>query len=218
MESITAMIVDDHQLFREGMESLLKKLPYVSSIIQAGNGNEALDIIDKQAVHLIFMDIRMPELNGIDTTKMIRKKKHGTAIIALTMMEDPHSVVSMFKAGADGYLLKNTNFDELKEAIQTVLAGNRFYSKEISEILVDRIVVGAKTRPKITFVVKLTSREKEIVGLICRGFSSKDISEMLDIAIKTVETHRSNIYSKLSISNAADLVYYALQEGLVKRG
>ena len=217
MENINTLIVDDHELFRAGMESLLHKLPGVAKITHARNGKEALEVLDKKAVQLIFMDIRMPELDGIETTKLIRKKSTLINIIALTMMEDPHNVVSMFRAGVNGYLLKNTTFDELQEAIKVVMAGERYYSKEISDILIDRMVNGAKPRPKATYSVHLTARENEIVGLICRGFSNKDIGELLDIAVKTVETHRANIYVKLSISNSADLVNYALQEGIVTK-
>ena len=132
------------------------------------------------------------------------------------MMEDPHSVVSMFRAGADGYLLKNTNFAELAEAIKTVMNGERYYSKDVSQILMDRMIDRAKPRPNKFNKVLLTDREKEIVALICQGFTNKDLAEILNISIKTVESHRYNIYAKLNISNSADLVYYAVQEGIVR--
>jgi len=216
MAALTVLIADDHQLFREGMESLLKKIPSIRKILHANTGKEALDAVDKYNPDLIFMDIRMPDGNGFETTKQIRTKNDSVKIIALTMMEDSHSVVTMFRAGVNGYLLKNTSFDELREAIESILKGERYYSRDISHILIERVIDSSKERGR-NLGSKLTAREKEIIGLICRGFTNKDVGSILEIATKTVESHRANIYSKLGISNTADLAFYALEKGLVTR-
>lgn len=220
MEKITALIADDHQLFREGMESLLKKIPGIEHVLHAANGLEAVNIVqshdpEQPKPDLIFMDIRMPEMNGIEATRAITKSRVNPKIIALTMMEDPHHVVSMFKSGAHGYLLKNTSFKEVQQAIEAVMNGERYYSKHISANFPEHITGGVKNKWNSYMSVTLTTREKEIVGHICRGFSNKDIGELLDISIKTVETHRMNIYSKLGVNNSVDLAVYALQENLV---
>lgn len=215
MEPFNVLIADDHQLFREGMESLLRKLSFIHSVFHASNGNEALAVIEKHSVELVFMDIRMPELNGIEATKLLRQKRNEINIIAITMLEDVDSVVSMFRAGANGYLLKNTSFIEMQEAIKTVMSGERYYAKDISRQMLDSMFTGKKQVSKTFQKDSLTPREKEIVGLICRGFASKDIGEILNITTKTVENHRNHIYTKLNISNTADMVYYALQEGIV---
>jgi DNA-binding NarL/FixJ family response regulator len=217
MKSIRVLIADDHQLFREGMEGLLMKIPYVSEVLHANNGEEVIARLENHPCEIVFMDIRMPLLNGIETTRLITRKNIPSKVIALTMMEDAHSVASMFRAGALGYLLKNTSFSELKDAIASALRDERYYSKDISQTLLGQLLDGKPLRSMKLKKIDLTLREKEIVGLICRGFSSKEVAEILDITPKTVETHRSNIYSKLSISNVADLAFYALENGLVSR-
>lgn len=214
---VRVLIADDHQLFREGMEGLLRKIPYVKEVLHANNGEEVLVQLERHPCEIIFMDIRMPLLNGIETTRLLTRKRIRSKVIALTMMEDAHSVASMFRAGAHGYLLKNTSFAELKDAIECTLRDERYFSKNISQSLLGQLLDGKPGRPASLKSVELTLREKEIVGLICRGFSSKEVAEILEIALKTVETHRSNIYSKLSISNVADLAFYALENGLVSR-
>jgi DNA-binding NarL/FixJ family response regulator len=217
MQPIRVLIADDHQLFRQGMESLLRKIPHVKEVRHANNGIEVMDVLRTNPCDIIFMDIRMPLLNGIDTTRTIVRKRIPTKVIALTMMEDAHSVASMFRAGAHGYLLKNTSFAELKEAVAATLRDERYFSKEISQTLMMQLLDGKPNR-KLSFKnIELTVREKEIVGLICRGFSSKEVADILNLSPKTIDTHRSNIYSKLSISNVADLAFYALENGLVSR-
>jgi len=217
MQPISVLIADDHQLFREGMESLLKKIPFVAEIHHAINGREVLDKLNSQHFDIIFMDIRMPELNGIETTRELSKKKSTARVIALTMLEDSHSIVSMFKAGAYGYLLKNTSFAELQDSISSILKGRKYFAKDISQVLMERITDIKTPSPRSLSKITLTTREKDIVSFVCRGFSSKDIADLLDISVKTVEKHRSNVYAKLSITNMADLAFYALDEGLVTR-
>ncbi|HEX5003323.1 MAG TPA: response regulator transcription factor [Bacteroidia bacterium] len=217
MQPISVLIADDHQLFREGMESLLKKIPFVAEIHQAVNGKEVLDKLHERHFDIVFMDIRMPEMNGIETTRELSKMKSAARVIALTMLEDSHSIVSMFKAGAYGYLLKNTSFAELQDSINTILKGRKYFAKDISQAMMDRIVDLKTPSPRALSKITLTAREKDVVSFVCRGFSSKDIADLLEISIKTVEKHRSNVYAKLSITNMADLAFYALDEGLVTR-
>jgi DNA-binding NarL/FixJ family response regulator len=218
MQPINILITDDHQLFREGMESLLRKLSFIATVFHSGNGREALDVLEKNTIDLVFMDIRMPELSGIEATRLIRLNGNNVKIIAITMMEDPHSVASMFRSGANGYILKNTSFIELQDAIKTVMGGERYYAREISQLMLDSFFTESKPVQRKIENVLLTAREIEIINLICQGFGSKDIGEILYISHRTVDNHRSHIYSKLKISNAADLVYYALQAGIVKGG
>lgn len=220
------LIADDHQLFREGMASLLQKLPAVKQIFHASNGREAVEIAEREKPDIIFMDIRMPEMTGIEATRSLTDAGSPCKVIALTMMEDPHHVVTMIRAGAIGYLLKNTSFSELKEAIESALAGKRFYSRalsnEIMELLTGRQTARITNTDDATSPARrnfeLTEREIEIVGLVCRGFSNKNMAELLGISIKTIETHRKNIYGKLGVNNTADLATYAIQERLVTVG
>ncbi|MBL0340830.1 MAG: response regulator transcription factor [Bacteroidetes bacterium] len=217
MNSLTALIVDDHLLFREGMESLLRKVPYIKDVLHAENGIEALKKVEADKPDILFMDINMPMLNGIETTRQIVLNNFAGKIIALTMMDDPNSVTDMFRAGADGYLLKNTSFLELQEAINCVCNGGRYFSKDVSHLMMDRMIDTLVVHKNNSIKTILTLREKDVVGLICRGFSNKDIAAILKISVKTVETHRTNSYAKLNVSNAADLAYMALKEGIVTR-
>ncbi|MBL0341326.1 MAG: response regulator transcription factor [Bacteroidetes bacterium] len=207
MNTITALIVDDHQLFREGMESLLRKVQYVKNVLHAASGNEAVYVAEEQRPDVIFMDIRMPEMNGIEATRQISMRNLPVKIIALTMMDDPHNIANMIRAGANGYLLKNTSFAELQEAIHSVMKGENYFSKYISHLLMDKVSENFRDNKHSGFKIELTPREKELVGLICRGFTNKDIADLLEISVKTVETHRNNIYSKLHVSNTADLAF-----------
>jgi DNA-binding NarL/FixJ family response regulator len=218
MQNIKVLVADDHQLFREGMESLLRKIPFISEIQHASDGHQVMGVMERTPCDIIFMDIRMPERNGIDTTRAVTQQYPDTRVIALTMMEDSFSVVNMFRAGAKGYLLKNTSFTELKEAIECVLGNRRFFSKNISNNIMDTLVTTRSRTADLNKRFDLTEREKEIVGLICRGFSSKEVADILEISFRTVDTHRSNIYSKLNVSNIADLTFYAIENGLVSWG
>jgi DNA-binding NarL/FixJ family response regulator len=214
MRKITALIADDHQLFREGMESLLLKTPYIKVVHHAANGEQVLKRVKETPIDIIFMDIRMPERNGIETTKMLIKQGSNSKIIALTMMEDTFNVLSMLKSGAHGYLLKNTSFSELKEAIEQVFRNEIYISKNLSEEVREKISQGITESTEVPGSSELSDREKEIIKYICQGFSSKDIGDLLFISQKTVERHRANIYEKLNVHNMADLAFYALQNGL----
>jgi DNA-binding NarL/FixJ family response regulator len=210
--AMTVLIVDDHQLFREGMEGLLRKMGIFKDVWHAANGTEAIHMAKLHKPNIIFMDIRMPEMNGIEATRHILVSQPDTKVVALTMIEDTQHIVSMLEAGASGYLLKITNFIELNESVHAVMRGERYFSREISQVLAKMVTdqnSGVKTRG--------ISDEREIIGLVCRGFTSKDIGTLLSISVKTVEKHRANIYQKLGISNIADLACYALQEGIVTR-
>ena len=215
MHNISVLIADDHQLFREGMESLLKRIPYIKHVAHASSGESVLLRMEQQAFDVIFMDIRMPEKNGIDTTRKLKKLYPDVKIIALTMMEDAFNVTSMLKAGAMGYLLKNTSFAELSDALECTLNGERYISSSLPADIrerLDEVLLGTDEHEESK---ELTKRETEIVRLICKGFSSKDIAELLFISSKTVDSHRTRIYAKLDVANAVDLARYAIENGLL---
>jgi DNA-binding NarL/FixJ family response regulator len=218
MKSLRIIIADNEILFRQGLESLLKNIPYISEITHAANGEQAVKLVKEEMFDLIFMDIRMPELNGIEATVKIRKIYKEIKIIALSMLDDRSSIIRMFKAGANGYLLKNTSFKEVEEAIKKVMDGKICYSKEVSEVMMEKMLSHSQETKTTSSVYKeLSDRERQVTCLICQGFSSKEISETLNITEKTVETHRANIYSKLSVKNVAELIWKALDNGIVTR-
>ncbi|MDQ3049768.1 MAG: response regulator transcription factor [Bacteroidota bacterium] len=219
MDIINIILADDHEIFRKGLEVTLRRVNFVGRILHATNGNEVISIMNSgEPVQVIIMDIRMPELDGISATIQLRMKYQDVKILALSMMDDKASIVQMFKAGANGYLLKNTNKLELAEAMQHVLEGNTYYSKEVSELLLRHNLEKLPLPRKTQFITELTSREQEVLKLICHQYSTKEIAEMLCLSERTIEGHRKNLMEKTQSKNMAGLVYYALENGIVRIG
>lgn len=217
MEQINIILADDHEIFRKGLEVTLKRIPYIENVFHAENGKEVLELIkNTPAIDIIIMDIRMPEMNGIEATRQIRMHHKELKILALSMMDDKASIYQMFKAGANGYLLKNTNKLELQEAIEQVLSGKRYFAQEVSEIMVGS-EFDYTPMPQRTYInTELSSREREVLHLICLQYSTREISEMLAISEKTVEGHRKMLLEKTSSKNIAGLVWYAIEAKLIK--
>ncbi|MCD6068791.1 MAG: response regulator containing a CheY-like receiver domain and an DNA-binding domain [Bacteroidetes bacterium] len=206
-EATRIFIADDHQMFIDGIKALM----HTSGIKITGSANNGVELLQKLSeteVDIVLMDIGMPELNGIETTNQISLKHPHIKVIALTMYDDPTRIVKMLKAGAKGYVLKNTSKEELMEAIHTVAEGGVYYS--------DKIIV--KTMQTITTesdpLSKLTEREIEIIRLIAKSFTNKEIAGQLSISEFTVNTHRKNAMRKLSIKNTAGLVKFAIEQDL----
>ncbi len=219
MDLINIILADDHEIFRKGLEVTLKRVNFVGKILHATNGNEVISLLNSsEQVHVIIMDIRMPELDGISATIQIRMNNPDVKILALSMMDDKASIVQMFKAGANGYLLKNTNKLELAEAIQHMLDGNTYFSKEVSELLLRRDLDKLPLPRKTKFITDLTTREQDVLKLICHQYSTKEIAEMLCLSERTIEGHRKNLMEKTKSKNMAGLVYYALENGIVSIG
>ena len=212
---IKIIIADDHQLFIDGIKSILKSIRNMEIIGEVNNGNLLLELLEQQQCDVILMDINMPEMNGIDATKLIKSKFPGIRILMLTMYSSRDYIEKLLRVGADGYILKNTGKEELQEAIETVYKGESFFSKEVTE----RIMEGLqkkKTTEKNAYVVELTEREIDVLKLIVQEFTTTEIAEKLFISTHTVETHRKNLISKLNVRNIAGLVKYAMQHGLVE--
>lgn len=212
---IKIIIADDHQLFIDGIKSILKSIRNMEIIGEVNNGNLLLELLEQQQCDVILMDINMPEMNGIDATKLIKSKFPGIRILMLTMYSSRDYIEKLLRVGADGYILKNTGKEELQEAIETVYKGESFFSKEVTE----RIMEGLqkkKTTEKNAYVVELTEREIDVLKLIVQEFMTTEIAEKLFISTHTVETHRKNLISKLNVRNIAGLVKYAMQHGLVE--
>ncbi len=211
--SIKIMIVDEHKILREGLSTLIAKQPNMEIIGEATDGREALELVNKLSPDIILMDVTMPNLSGIEATRKIKSKNSDIEIIALSLHSDRRYVLGMIDAGASGYLLKECAFDELVRAINTVKNGKKYLSPEISSILIDEY---SKKNPqdKLSIYSKLTPRETEILQLIAEGKNTKEISNRLNISIKTVETHRRHIKKKLKSESIAELTKIAIREGL----
>ncbi len=209
MKKWNIYLVDDHALFREGLRFLLQKMDGVSMIYEAENGAELIQGLEQYEVDLILLDIEMPVMNGIETAERALKIRPDMKIIALSMYADDNYYASMIEAGADGFLLKNSSFSEVKRAIEEVMNGKNYFSLEILQAILNRL-----NRPKEQKEAQeLTERENEVLFHICQGLSNTQIAEELGISKRTVDKHRENLLQKTQSKNTANLVIYAIKQG-----
>ena len=208
---LTICVVDDHALFREGLVQLLAGSDIQGEICEAKNGIELLDLLEQKNIDLILMDIEMPEMNGIDTTREALKRHPGQKIIALSMYANESYYSEMIDAGAKGFLLKNSSFEDVGHAIGEVLSGNNYFSPEILDAIIRNLNRKIK-RPNL----ELTDRETEILYHICKGLSNQEIADNLFISKRTVDKHRENLLLKTQSRNTAGLVIYAIKNHIVE--
>lgn len=208
---IQIAITDDHTIVIEGIKTMLKFNKEIEVLQSFENLNDTFENLNPE-IQVLLLDINLPDGNGINACKELLSKYSNLKIIALTNFEDSIFIKQILKNGALGYLLKNTSKKELTEAIKEVCKGNRYLPKKISEILLNNSIGVDNSK---YFIPKLTVREKEILTLIIKEFTTDEIAEKICISAKTVESHRSNLIQKLSVKNTAGLVRVAFEKGLV---
>lgn len=208
MVPIKLLIVDDQSIFLDGLEALLMQDPELHIVGRAHNGLEAVRKARELAPHVLLMDISMPEMDGIEATRAVLKANKDVRVLVLSMYNNRDFVNELLAAGAHGYLLKNTDKEELREAIRTVAAGGRYLARAVKPLVGPSNGEAAGQEPHA-----LTKREKEIIRMIVREMTTQEIAERLSLSGQTVDTHRKNIMHKLNIRNAAGLVKYALERG-----
>ncbi|MGE6258435.1 response regulator [Heyndrickxia sporothermodurans] len=205
------LIVDDHMLIRKGMKLLLEDYPYIKEIIEADNGSEAITLAIKHQPRIIFMDLSMPDgLDGFTASKTILSEVEDAKVIVLTMHDEEIYVRKAIQYQIQGYLLKNSEANELHEAIQTVLSGKRFFNTKIPEKQLERLI--ETDEPKSV----LTQREQEVVRLTLLGYTNVQIGKHLGISHKTVENHKANIMQKLNLKDKHELMKYALKNNFIE--
>ncbi|MBI1782522.1 MAG: response regulator transcription factor [Sphingobacteriales bacterium] len=204
-------MADDHAILRDGIVSLLKQEPSLNVACTAAGGYEVLDLLAKQEVDVCLLDINMPGLDGIETAKVIRQRKPEIKIIMLTTYNDREIISELVHIGVAGYLLKNSNKEELVEAVHKVMKGRNYFSEEVEKVILEGL-----TEKKDTGVITLTEREVEVVQLLAKEYTNDKIAEELHISYRTVETHRKNIMQKTKALNLAGLIKYAYSKGLIK--
>ncbi|MBI9064985.1 MAG: response regulator transcription factor [Marinilabiliaceae bacterium] len=204
---LTIFLVDDHTLFREGIEFLLSNWPEVSNTYTATNGMELLAQLTTVKPDIILMDINMPVMDGIKATEEVLKLQSDAKVIALSMHAEEHFYTEMMEAGAKGFLLKNSEFEDVKRAIKEVHEGRSYFSPEIMKAIIRNL----NKKPQVPKPSALSSRETEVLFHICKGYSNVEIAELLCISKRTVDKHRENILLKSSSKNTAELVIYAIQ-------
>jgi DNA-binding NarL/FixJ family response regulator len=210
--SVQILIADDHKLMREGLSSLLGQQPDIQVVAQANNGREAVQMTERYSPDVVVMDVSMPDLNGIDATRQIVSRRPRTKVIALSMHSDRQFVAEMFRAGASGYLLKDSAFEDLASAIRTVARDQTFIAPRIGGFTVEDYAYAQAGEPLVS--PRLTDREREVLQLMAEGKGTKEIAAELGLSAKTVETHRQHLMDKLDIYSVAELTKFAIRQGL----
>lgn len=215
MTKISLILADDHAVVRSGLRMLLEAQPDIEIKAEAESGKEAVTLVRSLQPDVILMDIQMPDLNGIEATKRIKKLAPETAVLALTMHEDEQYFFEMLHAGASGYVPKRAAPDELVTAIRTVARGEVFLYPTLATRLVQDYLKRADADEKPGIYSELTPREQEVLVLIAEGMTNAEIADKLVISTKTVDRHRENLMRKLNMHNRIDLVKYAIRTGLI---
>jgi DNA-binding NarL/FixJ family response regulator len=213
---INVIVADDHHLFRAGIIMVLKKINLILKIREAENGKEVLEILEKEFFDVVLMDISMPVMNGLVATKEISKRFPHTKVIAVSMYEDEEHMKEMFQVGAMGYLFKNTDLEEITKALEeTILNNNRYWSRKAGDRLFNKMVLKKESQDKVCNKL-FSDREKEIIKLICKEYSTKEIASQLHLSQKTISWHRDNMMQKVQCKNVAGLVAFAFTHELLQ--
>jgi len=216
--AIRVLIADDHQIVRDGLKSMLAKSMDIEVVGEASNGREAIAYSRELSPNVVIMDIGMRDLNGIDATRQLIAEMPDVRVVALSMHSDRRYVSEMLAAGASGYLLKDSAFDELATAVRAAADGRTFLSQGVAGVVIEDYVRhlsgSGETKPTQAAGRALSGREREVLQLIAEGCSTKETAARLHLSVKTVETHRRQIMEKLGIYNIAGLIKYAVREGL----
>lgn len=215
MKQIRILLADDHNVIRRGLRLLLESQPGFSVVAEAADGRQAVEQALATKPDVVVLDISMPQLSGTEAAQRITESLPGTAIVVLSMHSDEGYVLRALRAGAKGYLVKDSAEGDLIEAIRAVSQGRSFFSPEISRMLVEDYIREIRARGVNDSYELLTAREREILHLLAEGKSNKDIAALLNLSLFTVETHRRNLQEKLNLHSIAELILYAVRKGVI---
>jgi DNA-binding NarL/FixJ family response regulator len=211
------VIAEDHTILREGLRMLLSFNPAFEVVGEAQDGLEAIRSVESLKPDLILMDLSMPRMNGVGAIQEIKKQSPSTKILVLTVHKTEEYILTTLKAGADGYILKDTTHGELMLAIENIFSGKSYLGPGISEKVIEGYLEGRKSIKSSTSWDTLTQREREILKMIAEGYKNKDIADYLCISAKTVEKHRANLMKKLDLHSASSLTAFAMEKGLITK-
>ena len=222
MNTINLILADDHAVVRAGTRQLLERQPDLRVVGEAADGEEAVRLAKELKPHVVVMDVRMPKMSGVEATRRIKQEVPEVAVLVLTAHDDDEYVFALLQAGANGYLLKTAEMEELVRAIRAVAAGQSALDPVVTGKVVAQFASG-RSLPDVLANVKdeyegLTEREMEILRLVGRGLTNKDIGQQLYISDRTVQAHLSNIFSKLGVNSRTEAVMYAVRRGWISAG
>jgi DNA-binding NarL/FixJ family response regulator len=212
------IIVDDHRLFAEAISGLLKGIEFLSNRGSFHQSEGVVEFVIKNEIDLVFLDINMPDINGIEVLKQLKSQRNQTRVIMLSMIEEPLVVLKCMELKANGYLSKNTNFIELQTAVNTVMGGEKYFNNALQEKINELSIQHSRNWEKNNIdekLSKLSQRETEILKLIAQGFTNAEIGEKIFLSPLTIKTHRQNILNKLNLNNTAAAVRLASEMGLI---
>jgi len=215
IEKIRIAVVDDHRLFRDGIKSMINASEGLQVVGEAEEGLSAIKMVRQVLPDLLLLDLSMPKLGGLSVLMDLKREFPDLKILVLTIHESDDCVLDVFQAGADGYCVKQARWPELLMAISEVMDGKTYISPSIAHNVMEGYIEGRKRLKCTTTWEAVTRREREVLKLLAEGYTSKEISNMLCISVKTVNTHRNNIMNKLELHNTAALTAYAIEKGLV---
>lgn len=210
MKKVEVLLVDDHQMFRDGLKAILEDEHDIEVKYEASNAEECLSIVKKNTPDIILMDINMPELDGIECTRLALSHNPNLNILALTMHDDGKTIREIIEAEAKGYVIKDAGKSVLTEAIRTVHAGGSYFPESVMK----KVVVSLRSK-NVATTIRLTHREKQILRLICEEHTTQEIAEILHLSNNTVETHRKNLLGKTGCKNSVGLMRFAIENSLI---
>jgi DNA-binding NarL/FixJ family response regulator len=208
------LIVDNHRVLCEGLRWLIERESDMTVVGEAADGRAAVQAVARLRPDVVLMDVVMPELNGIEATRQIRREHPEVRVIALSMHVDKRYVLGMLEAGASGYLPKDSPFEEVARAVRAVSGGQVYLSPRVANLVVEAYAGRNADGAGEATPGRLSPREREVLQLLAEGYSAREAGRRLHVSVKTIETHRRNILQKLGLDNVADLVRYAIREGL----
>jgi two-component system, NarL family, response regulator NreC len=215
MPPIRILLADDHTMVRDGLRALLDQQKEFEIVAEAADGRECVQLAEETAPDVVMMDIAMPNMNGIEATRRILGAKPSTGIVILSMHQDESYILQSLKAGARGYLLKDSPREDILEAIRSAAHGRSFLSRKVSRMLQEDHIEQLRSKGLDDSYELLTDREREILQLLAEGRSNKEVANILNISPTTVETHRGHILRKLSLHGTADLILYAVRKRII---
>jgi DNA-binding NarL/FixJ family response regulator len=215
MSQIKVAIADDHKIFRKGVILSLRTYPNIKFVQEAENGQELLNGLDESQPDIVLMDLRMPQKDGIETTKQISKLYPDIKVLVLTMYEDERFVSHLMENGANGYLLKSADPSEIKKAIMEVMARGYYLNNFVNRVLLKKSHARTKTIPSLNSEIVLNDKEREVIRLLCMEYTAQEIAQKMDISPRTVEAIKDRLMERFGTKNTAGLVFFAVKNNLI---